>query len=303
MGEPLPERSYADDCRLYTPEDPESAFRNLFDAAFDVHFVAHLIGWVCKVLIIRDIKICWITSVVFELTELTFRHWLPNFYECWWDHLLLDVFGCNMLGIIIGAFILRFMEVKKLHWVYEKNKKTERYLYTECSAINRAVLKLKPNVFIQHNWEVFKSLYRFYGVLFFCCISIAIDLDNFFLKTVLQVPANHDLLKFRLLLWCPLALAGAEEYFEYISNKYSKRVRAHMWLIILLLSTEIGIVIRNSNVYTGKPFPLFVKIMWGIIFGLIAGTTAWIACRKKNKDEEEEEWNPYDPPMDIKEVK
>ena len=56
------------------------------DAVIDVHFVAHLAGWLVKVMILRDIWACWISSVAFELCELTFRHWLPNFYECWWDH-------------------------------------------------------------------------------------------------------------------------------------------------------------------------------------------------------------------------
>ena len=22
----------------------------------------------------------------FELIEISLRHWLPNFWECWWDH-------------------------------------------------------------------------------------------------------------------------------------------------------------------------------------------------------------------------
>jgi hypothetical protein len=29
LGKPLPERSYAVDCRLYTPENPKSKFKNL----------------------------------------------------------------------------------------------------------------------------------------------------------------------------------------------------------------------------------------------------------------------------------
>ena len=37
-------------------------------------------------------------SILFELIEFTFDNWLPNFAECWWDHLLLDVLGCNLLG-------------------------------------------------------------------------------------------------------------------------------------------------------------------------------------------------------------
>lgn len=51
-----------------------------------MHFAAHLFGWWFKMMIIRDVAMCWICSVVFEILEVTFRHWLPNFWECWWDH-------------------------------------------------------------------------------------------------------------------------------------------------------------------------------------------------------------------------
>ena len=80
LGKPLPEKSYAEDCRLFTPEDPTSIMRNLSDS-IDVHVFAHFAGWTAKVLIMRDIKVCWICSILFEVLELTFRHWLPNFYE------------------------------------------------------------------------------------------------------------------------------------------------------------------------------------------------------------------------------
>ncbi len=89
LGKPLPERSYGEDCWLFTPEHPTSSMANFTDAVFDVHFIAHLMGWWFKVLIIRDNKICWICSILFEILELTFRHWLPNFHECWWDHVTL----------------------------------------------------------------------------------------------------------------------------------------------------------------------------------------------------------------------
>ena len=86
FGNPLPERSYADDCRVYTPENPISNYYNIYDAVFDVHFIAHLGGWWFKMMIIRDTKIAWLVSLSFELIEISFRHWLLNFWECWWDH-------------------------------------------------------------------------------------------------------------------------------------------------------------------------------------------------------------------------
>jgi len=86
QGNPLPERSYAEDCRVFTPEHPVSSMYNIYSAVYDVHFIAHLGGWWFKMMIIRDTKVAWITSAGFELIEISFRHWLPNFWECWWDH-------------------------------------------------------------------------------------------------------------------------------------------------------------------------------------------------------------------------
>ena len=86
FGNKLPEKNYAEDCRVFTPENPVSSFFNIYDAVYDVHFIAHLGGWWFKMLIIRDTKMAWIASASFELIEISFRHWLPNFWECWWDH-------------------------------------------------------------------------------------------------------------------------------------------------------------------------------------------------------------------------
>ena len=106
LGVPLAERSYGEDCRLFTPEHPTSYMANFMDAVFDCHFIAHFLGWWGKMMIMRDWYVAWTCSIAFEICEITFRHWLPNFYECWWDHLFLDLFGCNLIGIILGHYWL-----------------------------------------------------------------------------------------------------------------------------------------------------------------------------------------------------
>lgn len=71
-------------------------------------------------MIIRDTKLAWIVSFSFEMIEISLRHWLPNFYECWWDHLFLDLFGCNMFGIILGAITIKYAGVSRINWIYSK---------------------------------------------------------------------------------------------------------------------------------------------------------------------------------------
>lgn len=97
---------------------------------FDEFVIAHVLGWVFKMFMFRDFYVSWFLSIWFELLEYTFQHILPNFAECWWDHVriaillmislylthffstqwIVDVLICNALGIWIGSMILKKLE-------------------------------------------------------------------------------------------------------------------------------------------------------------------------------------------------
>ncbi|PFH33268.1 phosphatidyl serine synthase [Besnoitia besnoiti] len=106
LGKPLPEKSYAQNCH---------SFSTLADS-MDVFVLAHFFGWMVKALIIRDARLLWILSLLFEWMEISLRHILPNFWECWWDHLILDVFGCNLLGLYLGLRLCRWLQMKEYVW-------------------------------------------------------------------------------------------------------------------------------------------------------------------------------------------
>lgn len=53
---------------------------------------------------------------MFELMEITFRHWLPNFYECWWDHVILDIIVCNTGGILVASYLMKKYGMKEYKW-------------------------------------------------------------------------------------------------------------------------------------------------------------------------------------------
>jgi len=89
LGVELPEKSYGENCAIYTPDNPESSFYNVKDAA-DVFMLSHVIGWFCKMILLRDLRLTMLASVLFEVYEYSLRHMLPNFHECWWDSLILE---------------------------------------------------------------------------------------------------------------------------------------------------------------------------------------------------------------------
>ncbi len=58
----------------------------LQDTVNDEFVLAHVVGWFAKTLLLRDAYLCLFLSIMFEIWEMTFQHQLPNFAECWWDH-------------------------------------------------------------------------------------------------------------------------------------------------------------------------------------------------------------------------
>jgi Phosphatidyl serine synthase len=50
------------------------------------------------------------------LLQIAFAHLLPNFAECWWDAIVLDVLLCNGLGIWLGMYVCRKLEMRNYHW-------------------------------------------------------------------------------------------------------------------------------------------------------------------------------------------
>ncbi|KAF9602426.1 hypothetical protein IFM89_027555 [Coptis chinensis] len=117
LGVELPERSYGADCRIYLPDNSTSRFKNVYDTLFDEFVLAHIFGWWGKAIMIRNQPLLWVLSIGFELMELTFRHMLPNFNECWWDSIILDILICNWFGIWAGMHTVRYFDGRTYEWV------------------------------------------------------------------------------------------------------------------------------------------------------------------------------------------
>lgn len=71
-GKRLSERSYGEACEL--------TVANVM-GGIDEFVIAHLLGWVFKHMMLRDIKLSMALSLLFELMEYTFEFLQPNFIE------------------------------------------------------------------------------------------------------------------------------------------------------------------------------------------------------------------------------
>lgn len=106
-------------------------------------------------------------------------------------------------------------------------------------------------------------------MLLYCCIVLSVDCNNFFLKYILWVPADHWLLSVRLALWAFSATAATKEFYEYTVNKYCYRIGPFIWLGGLALLTELSLIVKFGRIMFTEPFPWYVKLIWVFISILI----------------------------------
>ncbi|EGR34121.1 phosphatidylserine synthase, putative [Ichthyophthirius multifiliis] len=259
LGKPLPEKNYAENCQIYTPDNPRGPFANVIDS-IDVFFTAHFIGWLVKMFICRDFLMCMIQSVLFEFLELSLKHWLPNFAECWWDSVFFDILICNTGGIVVGWYLMNKFQMKEYRWSLQSK-------YKKSFTQNLKEIFITPNL-EKHEWKMFSSLRRFILVMWFGIFMNLVDLNFFFNKFVIRIEPSHYILSYRTFVIGFLSIPASREYYEYISNDNLKRLGGTVWLMQAIIFSEIFLFFKNYQGQFREPFPLWVIIVWTLIIGL-----------------------------------
>ena len=273
LGVELPERSYAEDCRLYTPEEPVELFgyplpfKNII-AALDDRFVwAHFIGWWGKTVLFRDVYVCWVSSILFEVMELSLQHMLPNFAECWWDHIILDVFGANLIGIILGGFTLRYFEMKSYDWT--DSGWSSRGSGENRGALHKFLFWFTPRLDELH-WDWLDSWTRLAGTLLLLVINQGGELTAFFLKFILWVPAEHNLNIVRLLIWWAVAAPATRELYLYATDPSVTKIGHNLWLVMAVLAVETLICLKfGYAMFEEAVHPPVLQLSWLIVILLL----------------------------------
>eukprot|EP01091_Cochliopodium_minus_P018845 TRINITY_DN773_c0_g1_i1.p1 TRINITY_DN773_c0_g1~~TRINITY_DN773_c0_g1_i1.p1 ORF type:complete len:362 (+),score=40.83 TRINITY_DN773_c0_g1_i1:237-1322(+) len=251
LGVPLPERSYAVDCALYTPNHPESMFFNLRETLFDEFILAHLIGWYMKYLMLRDVNLCIVSSIIFELYEITFEHHLPNFAECWWDHILLDGIICNGLGIYFGWLTLKFFNIERLKWM-----SFETVTYEEDGKQKQKTV-----------WMYLVTFRHYVGTTICILVLGLIELNAFFLKFLLWTKPTHPLNFWRAMFWWVCGIPGTKEFYYYVRYPEKQKSIGLMGFLIIFNSIIEAIiwVKMGQGVFT-KQMPENIKLAWIVFF-------------------------------------
>jgi len=225
------EKEYGQDCWDIT-------FERLWGHV-DWFAFGHYWGWGMKALVIRHYGILWTISIMWELTEMMFGHLLPNFYECWWDNMILDVLICNGLGIFTGMQVCKFLEMREYKWESIKNIRTAK------GKVKRALLQFTPESWTMVSWLDPNSGYmRIIAIAQFMLIWQVVELNTFFIKHIFPMPAEHPICVIRILMSGVISAPTIRQYYTYITDPCCKRVGTQLWVFIMILVSELILVIK-----------------------------------------------------------
>ncbi|CAN0068170.1 unnamed protein product, partial [Laminaria digitata] len=146
----------------------------------EVWFLAHLVGWWCKMCLFRDWGVCWVLSIGFELLELSMGWLVPQFHECWWDSLIIDLLGANLIGMTLGLYTLRFLETNTFDW----NSKERS---TKFAKSLRLLSKFSPFRWSKWRWQAFSSFKRTAQVFAMVAVTMLLELNAFMVMNALEV--------------------------------------------------------------------------------------------------------------------
>ncbi|KAG5603937.1 hypothetical protein H5410_025429 [Solanum commersonii] len=252
-------------CKIY------AVYRLCYDTLFDEFVLAHIIGWWGKAIMIRNQPLLWVLSIGFEFMELTFRHMLPNFNECWWDSIILDILICNWFGIWAGMRTVRYFDGKTYEWVGISRQPNIM------GKVKRTLGQFTPAHWDKDEWHPLLGPWRFIQVLSLCVIFLTVELNTFFLKFCLWIPPRNPLIVYRLVFWWLIALPTIREYNSYLQDrKPAKKVGAFCWLSVAICIVELLICIKFGHGSFPNPMPKWVVILWSCVgIGLLMSLAAW----------------------------
>jgi len=199
----------------------------------------HYWGWGMKALVIRHYGILWSISIMWELTEMVFGHLLPNFYECWWDNLVLDVLLCNGLGIFTGMQVCKFLEMREYKWESIKNISGAK------GKFKRALLQFTPESWTHVRWlDPNSSFMRLVAITQFMLIWQVVELNTFFIKHIFPMPAEHPICVVRILMTGLIAAPTIRQYYTYVTDPQCKRLGTQCWVFFMITFSELILVIK-----------------------------------------------------------
>uniref|UniRef100_A0A3P9NN52 Phosphatidylserine synthase n=1 Tax=Poecilia reticulata TaxID=8081 RepID=A0A3P9NN52_POERE len=205
----------------------------------DIFAFAHFAGWAMKALLIRSYFLCWTISITWELTELFFMHLLPNFAECWWDQLILDILLCNGGGIWLGMTACHSLEMRSYRWASIKK------IHSTTGKLKRAVLQFTPASWTFVRWfDPNSSFQRLAGIYLFMILWQLTELNAFFLKHIFVFPVSHPFSWCRIVLIAVITAPTVRQYYAYLTDTQCMRVGTQCWVFGAIAFLEALVCVK-----------------------------------------------------------
>ncbi|VDD77449.1 unnamed protein product [Mesocestoides corti] len=251
----------------------------------DVFAFGHFFGWVIKAVLLRHYLILWTLSINWEITEVAFSHILPNFQECWWDSIILDVLVCNGLGIYCGMLLCQWFHARSYQWESIRDIRSTR------GKLKRAVLQFTPVSWTPTHWldrnSSFKRVLQLSVLIFFWQVA---ELNVFWLKHVFIVKPSHFLTQLRLLIVTLSSAPAIRQFYHYVTDDQVTRVGSQMWIFTATMILETLVAFKLGSEVFEKAI-LRNVIYWLIWLVISSYLTVWISLlfakrSKPNIDDE-----------------
>ncbi|XP_071947445.1 phosphatidylserine synthase 1-like isoform X1 [Antedon mediterranea] len=229
----------------------------------DWFVVCHFFGWVMKAMMLRHYGLCWVISVTWEITEVFFAHLLPNFAECWWDSILLDIFLCNALGIWAGMSICKKLEITEFHWESIKD------IRSTSGKIRRAVLQFTPASWTHVRWlDPHSSYMRIIAVYILVLVTMVAELNTFFFRHIFVYPDNHIVALIRIILIVLMVTPTLRQYYTFVTDPACKRVGTQLWVFTAVTLSE-ALLCFKFGVHIFANTVIYNILLWLAVLMLI----------------------------------
>ncbi|CAI9720231.1 phosphatidylserine synthase 1-like isoform X2 [Octopus vulgaris] len=284
------------DLKNGTPDEKEYAV-NCSDISWgrlyehvDFFAFSHFFGWALKALLIRHYGILWTISILWEVTEAAFVHLLPNFAECWWDALVLDVLVCNGFGIYLGMLVCQKLEMRTYYWESIKD------IHSTTGKIRRAVLQFTPSSWTHVRWLDPNSSYmRVLAVGILVVIWQVAELNLFFLKHIFMIPPAHPVNVIRTVLIALVSAPAIRQYYMYVTDTQCKRVGTQCWVFCAITLTEAIVCVKFGMDLFKKTVMMWLLFWLGVqLLGSLACVYSCALFAKRNEHKMNADWMDYD---------
>ena len=170
--------------------------------------------------------------------DLIFKGWLPNFKECWWDHLFLDVLGMNLLGMFIGSRIVQFAEMREYRWA------SLREIPSKTGKLKRIAGQFFPLEWTTYTWDALGSGRKFFAFVTTIVTLNAVQISAFYLKFILYVPPENTLNHWRLGWWAFFGMPFVREFYIFCVNPEANRLGQNAWLGMATIVAELALIFK-----------------------------------------------------------